>query len=100
MASTQAEGREPLDSRSGAIRLKDIDRLMALYSSDIVYFDLVPPLQYVLAMVGCLEELNRHGNPRLEYCGEREYCGRIYAFLSERNPKERARGRILGSRVQ
>ena len=89
MASTQAEGREPLDSRSGAIRLKDIDRLMALYSSDIVYFDLVPPLQYVLAMVGCLEELNRHGNPRLDNCGERGCRGRTYASPCKRNPEER-----------
>jgi ketosteroid isomerase-like protein len=28
------------------MRVKDIDRLMSLYSPDIVYFDLVPPLQY------------------------------------------------------
>jgi ketosteroid isomerase-like protein len=35
------------DSRSEAIGRKDIDRLMSLYSLDIVYFDLVPPLQYV-----------------------------------------------------
>jgi ketosteroid isomerase-like protein len=27
--------------------MKDIDHLMSLYSADIVYFDLVPPLQYV-----------------------------------------------------
>jgi ketosteroid isomerase-like protein len=47
MASTQSEVHELLDSRSEAIRIKDIDRLMALYSPDIVYFDLVPPLQYV-----------------------------------------------------
>jgi ketosteroid isomerase-like protein len=47
MASTQSEVRALLDSRSEAMRLKDIDRLMALYSPDIVYFDLVPPLQYV-----------------------------------------------------
>lgn len=47
MASTQSEVGELLDSRSEAIRIKDIDRLMALYSPDIVYFDLVPPLQYV-----------------------------------------------------
>jgi ketosteroid isomerase-like protein len=46
MASTQAEVRALLDSRSEAIRLKDVDRLMSLYSPDIVYFDLVPPLQY------------------------------------------------------
>lgn len=27
--------------------MKDIDRLMSHYSRDIVYFDVVPPLQYV-----------------------------------------------------
>lgn len=27
--------------------MKDIDLLMSLYSPDIVYFDLVPPLRYV-----------------------------------------------------
>jgi ketosteroid isomerase-like protein len=27
--------------------MKDIDRLMSLYSPDIVYFDVVPPLQYI-----------------------------------------------------
>jgi len=26
--------------------MKDIDRLMSLYSPDIVYFDVVPPLRY------------------------------------------------------
>jgi ketosteroid isomerase-like protein len=46
MASTESEVRALLDSRSEAIRLKDIDRLMSLYSPDIVYFDLVPPLRY------------------------------------------------------
>jgi ketosteroid isomerase-like protein len=35
-----------LDSRSDAVRLKDIDRLMSLYSPEIVYFDVVPPLSY------------------------------------------------------
>jgi ketosteroid isomerase-like protein len=43
----QSELRAFLDSRSEAIRLKDIDRLMSHYSPDIIYFDLVPPLQYV-----------------------------------------------------
>ena len=45
MASTQSEVRALLDSWSAAIRMKDIDRLMSLYSPDAVYFDLVPPLQ-------------------------------------------------------
>ncbi len=46
MASTQSEIRALLDSRSEAVRIKDIDRLMSFYSPDIVYFDLVPGLQY------------------------------------------------------
>ena len=46
MTSTQSDVRALFDSRSEAIWMKDIDRLMSLYSSDIVYFDLVPPLQY------------------------------------------------------
>jgi ketosteroid isomerase-like protein len=45
--SNQAEVRALFDSQSEAIRMKDLDRLMSLYSSDIVYFDVVPPLQYV-----------------------------------------------------
>jgi ketosteroid isomerase-like protein len=44
---TQSEIRAFLDNRSEAIRMKDIDRLMSHYSPDIIYFDLVPPLQYV-----------------------------------------------------
>jgi ketosteroid isomerase-like protein len=47
MASTQSEIKALFDRRSEGARLKDIDRLMAVYSPDIVYFDLVPPLQYV-----------------------------------------------------
>jgi ketosteroid isomerase-like protein len=47
MASTQSEVSALLDSRSEAIRVKDIDRLMSFYSPDIVYFDLVPGLQYI-----------------------------------------------------
>jgi ketosteroid isomerase-like protein len=47
VADTKSEVRALLDSRSHAIRMKDIDRLMSLYSPDIVYFDLVPPLRYV-----------------------------------------------------
>ena len=46
MTSTQSEVRALLDRWSEAIRLKDIDRLMALYDPDIVYFDVVPPLHY------------------------------------------------------
>jgi ketosteroid isomerase-like protein len=46
MASTESGVRALLDSRSEAFRVKDIDRVMSLYSDDIVYFDLVPPLRY------------------------------------------------------
>jgi uncharacterized protein (TIGR02246 family) len=35
-----------LDERVEACRAKDIDRLMALYSPDVVYFDVVPPLHF------------------------------------------------------
>jgi uncharacterized protein (TIGR02246 family) len=46
MAPTHSEVRALLDRWSEAIRLKDIDRLMSLYSPDIVYFDVVAPLHY------------------------------------------------------
>jgi ketosteroid isomerase-like protein len=46
MDSTQSEVRAILDRWSEATRMKDIDRLMTLYSPDITYFDVVPPLQY------------------------------------------------------
>lgn len=46
MADAQSDVRALLDSRSDAMRTRDIDRLMALYSPDVVYFDLVPPLRY------------------------------------------------------
>jgi ketosteroid isomerase-like protein len=44
---TQSEVRALLESWSEAARRKDIDRLMSLYSPDIVYFDVVPPLQFI-----------------------------------------------------
>jgi ketosteroid isomerase-like protein len=47
MTKTQSEVGRLFDTRSEAIWAKDIERLMSLYSPDIVYFDLVPPLQYV-----------------------------------------------------
>ena len=46
IASTQSEVRALLDRWSDACRTKDIDRLMSLYTPDITYFDVVPPLQY------------------------------------------------------
>jgi ketosteroid isomerase-like protein len=47
VASTESEIRALLDSQSEAARIKDINRLMSLYSHDIVYFDVVPRLLYV-----------------------------------------------------
>jgi uncharacterized protein (TIGR02246 family) len=46
MVSTQSEVRALIDSWSETIRTKDIERLMAMYAPDIVYFDVVPPLHY------------------------------------------------------
>ena len=47
MTSTQSEISALLDRRSEAARSKDIDQLMSLYSPGVIYFDVVPPLQYV-----------------------------------------------------
>lgn len=47
MPSPQTELKALLDTQAEAARMKDIDRLMSLYSPDVVYFDVVPPLQYV-----------------------------------------------------
>lgn len=46
MTSIDAEVRALLESRVDAAQAKDIDRLMSHYSSDIVYFDVVPPMQF------------------------------------------------------
>ena len=42
----RAEVMAVLDSRVEACRARDIDRLMSLYSPDIVYFDIIPPHQF------------------------------------------------------
>jgi ketosteroid isomerase-like protein len=47
MNQPEDEVRALLDSRVEACRKKDVDGLMSLYSPDIVYFDVVPPLQFV-----------------------------------------------------
>jgi uncharacterized protein (TIGR02246 family) len=47
MTSTEAEVRALFDRQFAAIRAKDVDQLMAVYSPDVVYFDVVPPLRYV-----------------------------------------------------
>lgn len=36
-----------LDARVEACRKKDIDGLMSLYSPDVAYFDVVPPLRFL-----------------------------------------------------
>jgi ketosteroid isomerase-like protein len=36
-----------LERQANAMSAKDLDRLMSLYSHDILYFDVVPPLRYV-----------------------------------------------------
>jgi ketosteroid isomerase-like protein len=46
VATNDSDVRELLDRRVDACRAKDIDRLMSLYSDDVVYFDVVPPLQF------------------------------------------------------
>jgi ketosteroid isomerase-like protein len=46
VAATESEVRKLFDRRSEAFRTKDIEAVMSIYSPDIVYFDLVPPLRY------------------------------------------------------
>jgi len=43
----EAEVRALVDGLATAIRARDIDGVMAVYSPDLVAFDIVPPLQYV-----------------------------------------------------
>ena len=45
MTSEQSWVEVLLNRRAEACREKNIDRLMSLYSPDILYFDVVPPLQ-------------------------------------------------------
>ena len=47
MDSVQAELARLLKDQREAMQAKDIDRLMSHYSRDVVYFDVVPPLQFV-----------------------------------------------------
>ncbi|HEX6274888.1 MAG TPA: nuclear transport factor 2 family protein [Polyangiaceae bacterium] len=46
MSSAESEVKALMERRSEAFRLKDVERVMSLFSSDVVYFDLVPPLRY------------------------------------------------------
>ena len=43
----RAEVMAVLERRLDAMRAKDIDRAMSVYSPDIVYFDIIPPHQFV-----------------------------------------------------
>jgi ketosteroid isomerase-like protein len=47
MTSNEPEVRALLNSRVDACRAKDLDRLMSLYSADVVYYDVVLPVQFV-----------------------------------------------------
>lgn len=47
MSSIDSDVVQLLDNRVEAQAAKDIHRLMSLYSDDIVYYDVVPPLQFV-----------------------------------------------------
>lgn len=49
--SDEAAIRELIDGFVGAVRAKDLDRVMAVFSPDIVSFDLVAPLQEVGAEI-------------------------------------------------
>jgi ketosteroid isomerase-like protein len=46
MTSMEADVQTLLESWSGATSNKDIDRLMSLYATDAIYFDIVPPLRF------------------------------------------------------
>jgi ketosteroid isomerase-like protein len=47
MMSTRSEVETHLAKQRGAIQARDLDGLMSLYSAEVVYYDVVPPLQYV-----------------------------------------------------
>ncbi len=44
---TEALIRQRIEDLAKAIRAKDIDGVMSLYASNVVSFDIVPPLRYV-----------------------------------------------------
>ena len=46
MESHRSEVKALYDSLFDAMYAKDLDRLMAAYSPDVVYFDVVPPLRF------------------------------------------------------
>jgi ketosteroid isomerase-like protein len=46
MNASEPEVSALLSSQAEAIRAKDIERLMSLYTPDVMYFDVVPPLRF------------------------------------------------------
>lgn len=46
MTSSETEVKALLEGWSGATRARDIDRLLSLYATDAIYFDLVAPLRF------------------------------------------------------
>jgi ketosteroid isomerase-like protein len=46
MTSNETKLRTLLDRRIEACQAKDVDHLLALYAPNIVYFDVVPPIQF------------------------------------------------------
>lgn len=46
-ADDEVQIRQQMDDFIKAFRSKDVTRMMSLFSSDIVSFDIIPPLQYV-----------------------------------------------------
>jgi ketosteroid isomerase-like protein len=47
MTSTVSDLHALFEARAAAVWDKDIDRLLAVYTADVVYFDVVPGLRYV-----------------------------------------------------
>ena len=46
MTTPEPELRALFQARASAMGARDIERVMALYAPDVIYFDLVPPLRY------------------------------------------------------
>ncbi len=47
VSSAEAEIRRLIAAQQQAIRAKDVDRIMALYAPDVVFYDVKPPFQTV-----------------------------------------------------
>jgi hypothetical protein len=92
MVAPKSEVIALLDRRSEAMQMKDIDRLMPLYSPDIVYFDILSLLCYVGTAAGQILGLvavgrqNWPGRPRRECFGHRRCRGGTYAYRTRADP--------------